>query len=102
MSNNYREYEKLAMKSLVRIRQNDEDFLKNEVCGEVIAIYYYYDDESFYVEKKHIFLTKFLKASKNWFVNPVISIHKSRFNNSDIIFKRQFNFVTRFVIERLL
>ena len=81
MSNDYREYEKLAMKSLVRIQQNDEDFLKNEVCGEVIAIYYYYDDEFFYVEKKHIFLTKFLKApkfdKKNWFVNPVISIHKS-------------------------
>ena len=55
MSSDYREYEKLAMKSLVRIRQNDEDFLKNEVCGEVIAIYYYYDNESFYVEKKHIF-----------------------------------------------
>ena len=47
------------MKSLVRIRQNDEVFLKTEVCGEVIAIYYYYDDESFDVEKEQIFLTQF-------------------------------------------
>ena len=43
MSNDYREYEKFAMKSLVRIRQNDEVFFKTEVCGDVIAIYYYYD-----------------------------------------------------------
>ena len=55
MSNDYREYEKFAMKSLVRIQHNDEVFLKTEVCGEVIAIYYYYDDESFDVEKEQIF-----------------------------------------------
>ena len=53
---NYREYEKLAMKSLLRIWQNDELFLKTEVCWEVIAIYYYCDDESFDVEKEQIFL----------------------------------------------
>ena len=90
MSNDYREYEKFAMKSLVRIRQNDEVFFKTEVCGDVIVIYYYYDDESFDVAKEHIFVTKFLKTSKsdtkNWPVNPIISIHKSRFNYSDIIF----------------
>ena len=64
MSNDYREYEKFAMKSLVRIQHNDEVFSKTEMCGEVIAIYYYYNDESFNVEKEQIFLTKFLKASK--------------------------------------
>ena len=63
MSNDYREYEKLAVKSLVRIQQNDRVFLKTEVCGNVIAIYYYYNDESFDVEKEQIFLTKFLKVS---------------------------------------
>ena len=98
MSNDYREYQKLAMKSLVRIQQTDEVFLKTELCGEVVAIYYYYKDESFDVEKEKILLTKFLKASKfdkkNWSVNPAISVYKSRFNYSDITFKRQFNFVT--------
>ena len=64
MSNDYREYEKFAMKSLVRIQHNDEVFSKTEMRGEVIAIYYYYNDESFNVEKEQIFLTKFLKASK--------------------------------------
>ena len=63
MSNDYREYEKLAVKSLVRIQQNDQVFLKTEVCENVIAIYYYYNDESFDVEKEQIFLTKFLKVS---------------------------------------
>ena len=63
MSNDYREYEELAVKSLVRIQQNDQVFLKTEVCGNVIAIYYYYNDESFDVEKEQIFLTKFLKVS---------------------------------------
>ena len=63
MSNDYRKYEKLAMKSLVRIRQNDQVFFKTEVCGDVIAIFYYYDYESFDVEKEHFFLTKFLKVS---------------------------------------
>ena len=63
MNNDYRKYEKLAMKSLVRIRQNDQVFFKTEVCGDVIAIYYYYDYGSFDVEKEHIFLTKFLKVS---------------------------------------
>ena len=63
MSNDYREYEKLAVKSLVRIQQNDQAFLNTEVCGNVIAIYYYYNDESFDVEKEQIFLTKFLKVS---------------------------------------
>ena len=64
MSNNYREYEKLARTSLARIRQNDEAFLKAEVCGDVIVIYYYYDDESFHVEKEKTFLITFLKVSK--------------------------------------
>ena len=88
---------------MVRIQQNDEVFLKAEVCGDVIVIYYYYDDESFDVEKDKKFLITFLKVSKfdwkNWSVNPAISVHKSQFNYSDIIFKRQFNFVTRFVIK---
>ena len=56
MSNNYREYEKLAMKSLVRICQNDKVFLKTQKCGEVIAICYYYYNESFDVEKEQMFL----------------------------------------------
>ena len=51
------ENEKLAMKSLVRVWQNDEVFLKTEVCGDIIAIYYYDDDESFDVEREQIFLT---------------------------------------------
>ena len=51
------------MKSLVRIRQNDQVFLKTEVCGDVMAIFYYYDDESFDLEKEQIFSTKFLKVS---------------------------------------
>ena len=64
MGKDYREYEKLAMKSLVRIRQYNEVFLKTEVCGDIIAIYYYYGNESFDVEKEQSFLTKFLKVSK--------------------------------------
>ena len=55
MGKNCREYEKLAIKSLVRIRQNNEVFLKTGVCGDVIALYYYYNNESFDVEKKQIF-----------------------------------------------
>ena len=57
MTNDYREYKKLAMKLLVRVRQNDEVFFKTEVCGDIIAIYYYDDDESFDVEREQIFLT---------------------------------------------
>ena len=106
MGKDYSEYEKLAMKSLMRIWQNNEVFLKAEVCGDVIAIYYYCDNESFDVEKEQFFLSKFLKVSKfdkkNWSVNPAISVHKFRFNYSDIIFKRQSNFVTLFLIEKLL
>ena len=45
------------MRLLVRVRQNDEVFLKTEVCGDIIAIYYYDDDESFDVEREQIFLT---------------------------------------------
>ena len=55
MGKDQREYEKLAMKSLVRIRQNNEAFLKTEVCGDVIAIYYYYGNEPFDVEKIKFF-----------------------------------------------
>ena len=82
MSIDYREYEKLTMKSLVRIWQNDQVFLKTEVCGDVIAIYYYYDDESFHVEKKQIFLTKFLKVSK--FHKKNCSVNPSAFINPDL------------------
>ena len=62
MGKDYREYDKLSMKPLVRIQQNNEVFLKTEVCGDVIAIYYYYyyyyyyyDNESFDVGKGIIF-----------------------------------------------
>ena len=76
------------------------------MCGDVIAIYYYYDNEYFDVGKEQIFKTKSLKVSKfdkkNWSVSPAISVYKSWFNYSDIIFKRKFDFVTRFVIEKLL
>ena len=55
MSNDYKKYEKLAMKTLVRIQQNDKVFLKTEVCGYVIAIHYYYYDKSFDVGKGQFF-----------------------------------------------
>ena len=55
MGKDCREYEKLAIKSLVRIRQNSEVFLKTGVCGDVIALYYYYNSEPFDAEKEQIF-----------------------------------------------
>ena len=55
MGKDCREYEKLAIKSLVRIRQNSEVFLKTGVCGDVIALYYYYNNESFVLKKSKFF-----------------------------------------------
>ena len=99
-------HEKLTMKSLVKVRQNDDIFLRTEVDEDVITIDYYYDDKSFDHEKEIIFLKKFLKVAKfdkkNWSMDPVLSVCKFSFNYSELIFERSINFLTQFNIKKIL
>ena len=45
-------HEKLTMKSLVKVRQNDDVLLRTDVDENVITnYYYYYNNESFDQEK---------------------------------------------------
>ena len=83
MGKEYSEYEKLAMKSLMRIWQNNEVFLKAEVCGDVIAIYYHCDHESFDVEKEQFFYLNFWRCL-NSIKRIGLLILQSAFINSDL------------------
>ena len=67
------------MKSLIKLWQNQELFLRTDVDKKEIKIWYYYDDiES---EKEVSFLKTLLKATKfekrNWSISPTVGVFHS-------------------------
>ena len=92
------------MKSFVRIRENENfvvkpDFEKNEIRFE----YYYNNIGDFSSEKEINYLNKFLKAAKfnqkKW-LKPAVGVYHATFNYSEIIYGKNFNFMSRIVIRR--
>ena len=55
-------HEKLTMKSLVKVRQNDDVLLGTDIDENVITVCYYYGYESFDHKKELIFLKKFFEG----------------------------------------
>ena len=94
----------LILKSFVRIRGNENfvvkgDFEKNEIRSE----YYYNNTDDFSFEKEINYLNNFLKAAefnqKKW-LNPVVGVYHGTFNYSEIICRKNFNFMSRIEIRR--
>ena len=96
----------LAIKSLIKLRQNQELFWRTDVDEKEIKFCYYYDDvESFDCEKEASFLKAFLIATKfekrNWSINPTVGVFHFSFNYSELVCNKSYNFVTRFDIRKL-
>ena len=94
-------WEELAMKSLIKLRQNGEFFLRTDVDEKEIKIWYYYDDvESFGCKKEAKFLKTFLIGTKfekrNWSINPTVSVLYSSFDYSELVCNKSYKFATRF------
>ena len=92
----------LILKSFVRIRENSvvkADFGKNEIRFE----YYYNDIDDFSSEKEVNYLNKFVKVEKfnqkKW-LKPVVDVYHVAFNYSEIICRKNFNFMSRIIIRR--
>ena len=99
-------HEKLAVNSLKKIRQSNNLFMNIAVDEKEINIYYYYDDiESFDCNKEINFLIQFFKMVKfdkrKWLIHSTVGIFHSSFNYSDLIYNKNYNFVTRFDIKKL-
>ena len=98
-------WEDFAMKPLIKLRQNQEFFLRTDVDKKEIKIWCYDDFESFDCEKETGFLKTFLIATKfekrNWSINPTVNVFHSSFNYSELVCNKSYNFATRFDIKKL-
>ena len=79
----------LTMKSFVRVRENQDFFVKADFEKNEIQFTYYYNDIDDFSSKKEInFLNKFLRAAKfdqeKW-LKPVAGVFHASFNYSEIV-----------------
>ena len=102
------DYEKKCLKYFIKIRNHDDCKLHYEISYDEIKVYYYYDDEELFDVIKDInILRQFFKKCKfdknNWNLadiqTPILNSKKEG-NYSDIIFKRNFKFLTRLDIKK--
>ena len=99
-------YEEECLKQFVIFRQHHDCKLRFEISSDIIKIYYYYNDDELYDVNKDInILRQFLKKCKlnrlNWCTTAEIGIDNSRdVNYSELVFKRNFKFLTRLDIKR--
>ena len=99
-------WEELAMKSLIKLQQIQELFLRTDVDKKEIKIWYYYDDiESFDFEKQVSSLKTFLKATKfekrDWSINPTVGVFHSSFSYGELVCNKNYNFATQFDIKKM-
>ena len=99
-------YEEECLKQFVIFCQHHDCKLRFEISSDIIKIYYYYNDDELYDVNKDInILRQFLKKCKlnrlNWCMAAEIGIDNSRdVNYSQLVFKRNFKFLTRLDIKR--
>ena len=99
-------YEEECLKKFIIFRQHHDCKLRFEISLDIIKIYYYYNDDELYDVNKDInILRQFLKKCKlnklNWYTTAEIRIDNSRdVNYSQLVFKRNFKFLTRLDIKR--
>ena len=100
-------YEKKCFEHFKKLRNHDDCRIRYVICYDNIKDFYYYgDDELFDVNKDIDILRQFLKKCKfdinGWNTAAEIEINNSTETNySDIIFNRQFKFLTRLDIKNL-
>ena len=100
-------YEEKRFKHFMKLCNHDDCRIRYQIYYDDIKIFYYYgDDELFGVNKDIDILRQFFKKCKfdihGWNTTAEIGINNSTETNySDIIFKREFKFLTRLDIKKL-
>ena len=106
MSKISKSYERRCFKHFKKLRQHHNCFIRYEAFGNEISVFYYYNnDELFDVREDINILRQFLKKCKfdlyNWNIEPVIGMfNNAETNYSNILFKREFKFLTRLDVKR--
>ena len=99
-------YEEKCFKQFKKLRNHDDCRIRCEIYYDNITVFYYYDDDELFDVNKDIdILRQFLKKCKfdinGWNTTAEIGINNSTETNySDIIFKREFKFLTRLDIRK--
>ena len=90
-----------------KLRHHNDCRIRYVICYDTIKVFYYYDDDELFDVNKDIdILGQFLKKCKfdinGWNTTAEIGINNSTETNySDIIFNREFKFLTRLDIKNL-
>ena len=99
-------FEKKCFEHFKKLRNHEDCRIRCVICYDNIKVFYYYDDDELFDVNKDIdILRQFLKKCKfdinGWNTTAEIGIDNSTENNySDIIFNREFKFLTRLDIKR--
>ena len=99
--------EEKCFKHFMKLRNHDDCRIRYQIYYDDIKIFYYYDDDDLFDVNKDIdILRKFFKKCKfdinGWNTTAEIGINNSTETNySDIIFKKEFKFLTRLDIKKL-
>ena len=99
-------YEKKCFERFKKLRNHDDCRIRYAICyGNIKVFFYYVDGELFDVNKDIDILRQFLKKCKfdinGWNTTAEIGINNSTETNySDIIFNREFKFLTRLDIRK--
>ena len=100
-------HEDKCLKHFKKICDHYDCIIRYTIYLDEFKVFYYYNDnELFYVTKDITILKQFLKKCKfdlhNWNIEPEIGIFNSTEpNHSDIMFNRDFKFLTRLDIKKI-
>ena len=100
-------HEDKCLKHFKKICDHYDCIIRYTIYLDEFKVFYYYNDnELFYVTKDITILKQFLKKCKfdlhNWNIKPEIGIFNSTEPNySDIMFNRDFKFLTRLDIKKI-
>ena len=99
-------YEKKCFEHFKKLRNHDDCRIRYVICYDNIKVFYYYDDDELFDVNKDIdILRQLLKKCKfdikGWNTTAEIGINNSTETSySDIIFNREFKFLTRLDIKK--
>ena len=99
-------YEKKCFEHFKKLRNHEDCRIRCVICYDNIKVFYYYDDDELFDVNKDIdILRQFLKKCKfdinGWNTTAEIGTSNSTETNySDIIFNREFEFLTRLDIRK--
>ena len=102
MSKISKSYERRCFKHFKKLHQHHNCFIRYEIFGNEINVFYYYkNDELFDVREDINILRQYKFDLYNWDIEPAIGLfNNAETNYSNILFNREFKFLTRLDVKR--